>query len=124
MEKNTCTKVLTFKLMGDGPEYEAQCKGEGCVREGEMDRLTMRGTGRERLFDPAGSLDGVEIFRFSGIRVSNIFGFVVQKIQKDTPSKDIDIEISKEVAEKILDYHKRNPDKKYKIVLTSESGLF
>ena len=117
MEANT--KSLTFKLIGEGPAYEAVCKGEG-----KKDWLTLQGTGRERLYDPAGSAEGVAIIRFSEIRLSHILGFVVQKLQKETPSKDLDIELTAEVANKILNYHKRNPDKRYRIVLASEDGLF
>jgi len=119
MEKIEYTGVLTFKLVGNGPEYEAICKGEG-----DRNRLTEHPTGCERLIDPAGSPDGIKIFRFSTIRISNIFGYVVQKIQQATPNKDVDIELPVEIAEKILDYFKRSPDKKYKLILASEKGLF
>jgi len=119
MEKNENTGVLTFTLLGKGPEYEAICKGEG-----DRNRLIARPTGDERLYDPAGSSEGVEILRFSSIRISNVFGHVLQKIQKTTPNKDVDVELSGEVAEKVLSYYARNPDKKYKLVLASEKGLF
>ena len=113
------TKALTFKLIGEGPEYEAICKSET-----DKSRLTMQATEKERLYDPTGSSEGVEIFRFSDIRISNAFGYVVQKIQKSTPSKDVDIELSKEIADKILSFSKINPEKKYKLVRASGDGLF
>ena len=113
------TKVLTFKLMGDGPEYEAICKGEGDVH-----RQNLMTVSCERLIDPAGSAEGVEILRRSKPRMSNALGFAVQKFRKETPFKDIDVELSKEIGEKILSEHKKNPDRKYKIVFATEEALF
>jgi len=111
--------TLTFKLINEGPEYEAICKGLG-----QPDRLTINYTGSERLYDMSGSHDGTPVFRFSEIRVSNAFGFVVQRIQNKAPSMDIDIEIDGAVADKILAHHMRNPDKRYKLVLTRQQGVF
>jgi|GEM_PF-4272401 len=119
---NQNTKVLTFKLAGDGPEHDAFCKGAG-----DKQRIVehgINGMGKARLFDPDGSSDGVEIFKFSEVRVSNIFGFVVQKIQKETPSKDVDVEIAANVADMILNYHKVNPEKRYRLILAPKEGLF
>jgi len=119
MERSGYTKALTFTLQGEGPEYEAVCKGEG-----DRSRLIARPTGGERLYDPSGSSEGVEILSFSSIRISNVFGHVLQKIQKTTPNKDVDIELPGEIAEKILSYRERNPDKKYRMILVSQEGLF
>lgn len=110
-------QTLTFKLIGDGPMFEASCKGIG-----QSDRLTINASGVERIYDPEGSEESVAILRFSDIRVSNIFGFVVQKIQQTTPSKDVDIELPANIANMILDLHKRNPDKKHKITFAPKSG--
>ena len=112
------TKTLTFKLITEGPEYEAICKGLG-----QAERLTVRGSGCEKLYDPAGSPDGVPVLGFSEIRLSNALGFLVQKIQSKTPSKDIDIELNGEVADKVLNYYQRNPDKKYKLVLAPTESV-
>ncbi|MCL2822084.1 MAG: hypothetical protein FWD86_02665 [Firmicutes bacterium] len=115
------TTVLTFKLVGEGPEYEAICKGQG-----DMARKPhfIRGTGNEKLFDPQGSDQGVPLLSFSEVRISNVFGFVWQKMQNSTPTKDIDIELPGQIGDRILDFHRRNPDKKYRLVLSLNSAVF